>query len=68
MIRKKLVCAYTTNCELLDELSEENKQLKQSNNEAIELILDGIVEMHDGKRDYAERIFNKAIQLLSGDV
>lgn len=36
--------------------------------EAIELILDGIVEMHDGKRDYAETIFNKAIKLLKGDM
>lgn len=52
---------------ILNELHEENEQLKQSNNEAIELMLDGIVEMHDGKRDYAETIFNKAIKLLNGD-
>ena len=50
------------------ELKEENEQLKQFNNEAIGLILDGVVEMHDGKRDYAESIFNKAIKLLKGDV
>ena len=49
------------------ELEKENEQLKQSTNGAIELILDGIVEMHDGKRDYAESIFNKAIKLLKGD-
>lgn len=47
---------------------KENEQLKQSNQKAIELILDGIVEMHDGKRDYAETLFNKAIQLLKDDV
>ncbi|MBQ6219936.1 MAG: hypothetical protein IJH63_00795 [Methanobrevibacter sp.] len=52
----------------LNQLLEENEELKQSNNEAIELILDGVVEMHDGKRDYAEIIFNKAIKLLKGDV
>ena len=46
---------------------EENERLKQSNNEVIELILDGVVEMHDGKRDYAETLFNKAIKLLKGD-
>ena len=52
----------------LNELTHENEELKQFNNEAIELILDGIVEMHDGKRDYAETIFNKAIKLLKSDV
>lgn len=49
-------------------LEEENGQLKQSTNGAIELMLEGIVEMHDGKRDYAESIFNKAIKLLKGDM
>lgn len=52
----------------LNELNDENEQLKQSNQKAIEFILDGIVEMYDGKRDYAETIFNKAIRLLKGDV
>ena len=45
-------------------LEEENEKLKQSQLEAIELILDGVVEMHDGKRDYAEIIFNKAINVI----
>ena len=45
-------------------LRKENEQLKQSNQEAIELIYDGIVEMHDGKRDYAETLFNKAIEII----
>lgn len=54
--------------ELLNNLNNENEKLKQSNNEAIGFIFDGIVEMHDGKRDYAESIFNKAIKLLRGDV
>lgn len=52
----------------MNQMHKENEQLKQSNNGAIELMLDGIVEMHDGKRDYAESIFNKAIKLLKGDV
>lgn len=51
----------------LKKLKKENEQLKQSNR-VIELILDGIVEMHDGKKDYAETIFNKAIRLLKSDV
>ena len=46
---------------------EENERLKQSNYKAIDLIYDGIVEMHDGKRDYAETLFNKAIKILKGD-
>ena len=50
--------------EELECLSEENEQLKQSNNEAIDLILDGIVEMHDGNRDYADKLLNKAIELI----
>lgn len=54
--------------EILNSYQDENERLKQSNNEVIELILDGIVEMHDGKRDYAESILNKAIRLLKGDV
>ena len=29
MAKRKLVCAYTTSCELLDELSKENEQLKK---------------------------------------
>lgn len=29
MTKRKLVCAYTTSCELLDELSKENEQLKK---------------------------------------
>ena len=45
-------------------LINENEQLKQSNQKAIGLIDDGIVEMHDGKRDYAEKLFNKAIELI----
>lgn len=65
-------CKYSNEayllCNFLNKQYEENKQLKQSNNEAIELILDGVVEMHDGKRDYAETIFNKAIKLLKGDI
>lgn len=52
----------------LNGLVDENEQLKQQNKQAIELILDGIMEMHDGKRDYAETIFNKAIKLLKSDV
>ena len=31
MTKRELVCAYTTNCELLDELSEENEELKSEN-------------------------------------
>ena len=31
MTKRKLVCAYATNCELLDELSEENEELKSEN-------------------------------------
>ena len=62
---KDLLYSNAKNRELLE---EENEQLKQSNQKAIEFILDGIVEMHDGKRDYAETIFNKAIKLLEGDV
>jgi hypothetical protein len=50
--------------DLVDKLKKENGQLKQSNQKAIELMLDGIVEMHDGKRDYAETLFNKAIELI----
>ena len=46
-------------------LEEENEQLKQQNEQAIDLILDGIVEMHDGKRDYAEKLLNKAIELIN---
>ena len=52
-------------CNRLNKLYEENKQLKQSNQEAIELIYDGIVELHDGKRDYAETLFNKAIEIIA---
>ena len=48
----------------LNKLNDENEELKQSNQKAIELMLDGIVEMHDGKRDYAETLFNKAIELI----
>ena len=50
------------------ELIEENKQLKQQNKQAIDLILDGIMEMHDGKRDYAETLFNKAIKVIKNDI
>lgn len=46
------------------QLKKENEQLKQSNQEAIGLIYDGIVEMYDGKRDYAEKLLNKAIELI----
>ena len=31
MTKRKLVCAYAINCELLDELSEENEELKSEN-------------------------------------
>ena len=66
-------------CDLLNGFHEENQSLKdrlnclvdeneQQNEQAIDLILDGIMEMHDGKRDYAESIFNKAIKLLRGEV
>ena len=51
----------------LKKLSEENEQLKQQNKQAIDLILDGIMEMHDGKRDYAETLFNKAIKVIKND-
>lgn len=51
----------------LRNIKKENEQLKQSNQEAIELIYDGIVEMHDGKRDYAETLFNKAIKVIKND-
>lgn len=52
---------------LVNELSEENERLKQQNEQAINLILDGIMEMHDGKRDYAETLFNKAIKVIKND-
>lgn len=70
-LKKENEALKSSNMEMEDYLArieEENEQLKQFNNEAIELILDGIVEMHNGKRDYAETIFNKAIRLLKGDV
>ena len=51
----------------LKKLSEENEQLKQQNKQAIDLIFDGIMEMHDGKRDYAETLFNKAIKVIKND-
>ena len=46
---------------------DENEQLKQQNEQAIDLILNGIMEMHDGKRDYAETLFNKAIKVIKND-
>ena len=48
-------------------LLNENEQLKQQNEQAIDLILDGIVEMHDGKRDYAETLFHKAMKVIKND-
>lgn len=50
-----------------DACLEEKEHLKQSNQKAIDIIEDAIVEIHDGKRDYAETLFNKTIKLLKGD-
>ena len=68
-INNKTYCCDAQNdwldiCDLLNKFSEENEQLKQSNKKAIELIYDGIVEMYDSKRDYAEKLLNKAIELI----
>ena len=52
----------------LNKLEEKNEQLKQTNKKVIDKILDGIVEMHDGKRDYAEKLFNEAIELIQIEV
>ena len=49
-------------------LEKENEQLKQQNEQAIDLILDGIMEMHDGKRDYAETLFNKARKVIKNEI
>ena len=67
-----VICSGEHNADVvatvLNELLDENKKLKQFNQEAIELIHDGIVEMHDGKRDYAEKLFNKAIKVIKNEI
>ena len=50
--------------DLLNDFNNESKQFKQTNEKVIDKILDGVVEMHDGKRDYAEKLFNEAIELI----
>lgn len=47
-----------------DSLKKDVISLEKENEQAIDLILNGIMEMHDGKRDYAEKLLNKAIELI----
>lgn len=48
-------------CEELNELVEENKELKEN---VSELIHEAIVEILDGQRYEGERILNEALRLL----
>lgn len=65
MSQKQVCDLLNEQDEQIKELKKENKGLKQQNKQAIDLILDGIMEMHDGKRDYAETLFNKAIKMIN---
>jgi hypothetical protein len=46
-----------TRLSVLSDIDRDNEKIK-------DLILDAIVEMHDGKRDYAEKLLNEAIELI----
>lgn len=45
-----------------EQIAKKNKELKEK---IIDLIEDGIIEMHDGKRDYAENLLHQAQDLIN---
>jgi hypothetical protein len=46
----------------IEQISKKNNELKEK---IIDLIEDGIIEMHDGKRDYAEKLLHQAQDLVN---
>lgn len=45
-----------------EQIAKKNKELKEK---IIDLIEDGIIEMHDGKRDYTENLLYQAQDLIN---
>jgi hypothetical protein len=45
-------------------LKSNRHRFEEASSKIKDLIYDAIVEMHDGKRDYAEKLLNEAIELI----